>query len=403
MGNGHPGGSGQDVGRSAGALLQLIRAGRADTRADLARLSGLARSTVSQRVDALLDSGLIYEDGEAPSSGGRPPTRLSFNDRAGVVLAADLGATQCHLAVVDLAGSLLAEHAQDLAIADGPDAVLSTVTGRFDELLAEAGHADEQVRGVGMGLPGPVEFSAGRAVNPPIMPGWDGFDVPAHMQQRWPVPVRVDNDVNIMALGEYRTVWVGELDDLLFIKVGTGIGCGIVTGGRIQRGAQGAAGDLGHIAVDVDDPHRCRCGNVGCLEAEAGGAALARDLTARGTPADHTRDVAAAARAGNADAVHLVRRGGRLLGEVLAGAVNLLNPGVIVIGGDLAVAQDQLLAGVREVIYERSTALATRHLRMERSRLGDGAGGRGAAALILDLVRDPGAVDAAIAAGRDAP
>jgi predicted NBD/HSP70 family sugar kinase len=311
------------------------------------------------------------------------------------VLAADLGATHSRVAVTDLAGDVLVEARHDIAIADGPDAVLSWLEETFDVLLAEAGHPPEDVRGIGVGVPGPVEFATGVPVAPPIMPGWDGYGIAARLRGRYNAPVLVDNDVNIMALGEY---WAGWRDTahLLFVKVGTGIGCGVITDGRIHRGAQGAAGDIGHIHVPDHDDVICRCGNLGCLEAIAGGGAMAARLTANGIPAHDSRDVVRHVRDGLPEAMRLVRQAGRELGGVLATAVNFFNPAVIVIGGDIAHADEHLLAGVREVVYRRSTALATRSIRIARSTLDDRAGVIGAAVMIIEAVLAPEAVDEAI-------
>jgi predicted NBD/HSP70 family sugar kinase len=374
-----------------GELLSLIRAGTAVTRADLARHTGLARSTVAQRVDALLASGLVLEAGGTPSTGGRPATMLAFNDQAGVVLVADLGATHARVAVTDLAGRPLAEQAGDLDIAGGPDAVLTWVSARFDELLEKTGHAPGDVRGIGIGVPGPVEFDTGRPVNPPIMPGWDGFGIPGWFADRYGAPVLVDNDVNIMARGEHWVHW-RDTSHLLFVKVGTGIGCGIVADCHIHRGARGAAGDIGHIRATGEDVV-CACGNVGCLEAVAGGHALAMRLTAAGVDASNSRDVVRLVHEGNVSATRMVRAAGRTLGEVLAGTVNFFNPAVIVIGGDIAEAHAQLLAGVREGIFSRSLPLATRDLRIVPSRLGDRAGVTGAAITAIEQVLSPAAVD----------
>jgi predicted NBD/HSP70 family sugar kinase len=379
---------------SAGTVLDLVRRGSAATRADLARITGLSRSTVSQRVDDLLAQGYLLEAGEGPSTGGRPPTRLIFNAGRGVVLAADLGATHGRLAVTDLTARSLAEEPIELSIADGPDVVLPFVQDRFKELLDEVGRTTADVRGIGIGVPGPVEFAAGRTVNPPIMPGWDSVVIPQRLAERFDgIPVLVDNDVNIMGLGEYWTYWRGEVDDLLYVKVASGIGCGVIVGGEVHRGAQGTAGDLGHIRLCDDSDTVCRCGNQGCVEAVASGSALARQATELGLPASTSRDVVALVRGGQPDAVRLVRRAGRRLGEVLAAAVNLFNPSVIVIGGDLAHAHEQLLAGIREVVYQRSTVLATRHLQIVRSRLDDRAGVVGAAVTVVEHVLAPASVD----------
>jgi predicted NBD/HSP70 family sugar kinase len=385
----------------AGAVLRLIRDGDAVTRADLARRTGLARSTVAQRVDALLSHGLVNEAGGTESTGGRPPTALAFNHGAGVVLAADLGATHSRLAVTDLAGVPLGEVAEDLDIGLGPEAVLKWVDGHFAQLLRDDGRTAADVRGIGVGVPGPVAFSTGKPVSPPIMPGWDGFDIPGWFAGRYAAPVLVDNDVNIMALGEHFTHW-REVEHLMLVKVGTGIGCGIIAGGDIHRGTQGAAGDIGHIRLSQHDDVVCRCGNVGCLEAVAGGHALAQRLTAEGVEAANSRDVVALARAGNPVATRLMREAGRALGEVLATCVNFFNPAVIVIGGDLAQVHEQLLAGVREVTFSRSLPLATGDLQTVPSRLGDRAGVIGAAVLVIEHVLATDRIDQAIEAANAA-
>ena len=382
---------------SAGALLAAIRDGTAVTRADLARHFGLARSTVAQRVDALLAAGLVYEAGGSTSTGGRPPTVLAFNQSAGIVLVADLGATHARIAVSDLAGTPLAETTADQDIALGPEEVLGWTSERFTELLKQSGHTAAEVRGIGIGVPGPVEFSTGRPVNPPIMPGWDDFSIPDWFAALYEGrPVLVDNDVNIMARGEHWIHW-RDTEHLLLVKVGTGIGCGIVAAGQIHHGARGAAGDIGHIRVTAEDVV-CTCGNVGCLEAVAGGQALARRLAAEGADAANSRDVVRLVRAGDATAMRMVRDAGRSLGEVLAGTVNFFNPAVIVIGGDIAEAQAQLIAGVREGIFSRSLALATRDLRIVPCQLGDRAGVIGAAIMAIDRVLAPEAIDQALRA-----
>ncbi len=384
-------------GLTAGHILQMIR--EAETsRAEIARATGLARSTVSQRVEALLRLGLVVEEGDAPSTGGRPATRLRLNKTGGVVLAADLGAMHDRLSVSDLAGNVLAEMTAQLAIAEGPAVILSWVRDSFLSLLERLGLGADEVIGVGVGVPGPVEFAAGRAVKPPIMPGWHAVSIADHFADALPgVEVLVDNDVNIMAVGEYRTYWRRLASDMIYVKVATGIGAGIIAGGELQRGAQGAAGDIGHIRASEYLEMVCPCGNAGCIEAVASGSALARRLRDLGHETTTSRDVVALLNNGNPDAVRLVREAGRLLGEVLAHAVNLMNPSVLVIGGDLAKAHEHLFAGLREAIYRRSSVLATGHLEIVRTRLGDRAGVIGAAALVLDRRLSPEAVDREVA------
>jgi len=381
---------------SAGHIFQLIRKAPL-SRADLARATGLARSTISQRIGALLALGLVIEDSDARSTGGRPATRVRLNPSGGVVLAADLGANHDRLTVSDLAGQVLAEHTAQRSIAQGPELILGWVRDNFLAQLAQLGVGVGQVVGVGIGVPGPVEFAAGRAVKPPIMPGWHGVSIAEHFADAFPgVEILVDNDVNIMAVGEHRTSWP-TVSDLIFVKVATGIGAGIISGGRLQRGAQGAAGDLGHIRASEQGDEICACGNAGCIEAVASGSALARRLRGLGYTAESAIDVVGLLHQGNADALRLVREAGRLLGEVLAHAVTLLNPSVLVIGGDLAKAEQQLFSGIREAIYRRSSCLATERLEIVRTRLGDRAGVLGAAALVLDRRLTAEAVDQQLA------
>ncbi|MEJ5887510.1 ROK family transcriptional regulator [Pseudokineococcus marinus] len=391
----------------AAPVLRLLRSGPPRTRSEIAAETGLARSTVQARVDQLVAAGLVAPAGEAPSTGGRPPARVEFRPDARVVLAVDLGAAHGSVAVADLAGRALGSRSRALAIADGPGPVLDWVAEAAAELLAELGGAGGSAAGstgvlvgAGVGLPGPVEHATGRPVRPPIMPGWDGVDVPGEVRARLvarglapgagDVPVLVDNDVNLLALGEHASSWPAE-EDLLFVKVATGVGAGVVSGGRLQRGAQGSAGDLG--AVHVAGP-----GGAGVpgssddgttLEALASGTAVAARLRAHGREARTSRDVVALVRAGDPLALDLVRQAGRDLGEVLSTCVNLLNPGALVVGGSLALAGEDLLAGVREVVYRRSTPLATRHLTIATPRAGADGALLGAALVVAQHLLDP--------------
>jgi glucokinase len=381
----------------AGDLFQLLRDGKARTRAELALTTGLARSTVASRIDALMQSGLVGPAGEASSSGGRPPSRFAFNPAARVVLAVDVGATHVNIAVTDLNGTVLADHRLGQDVADGPEAVLDRVVMEGTTLLRQAGRRTEDLAGIGIGLPGPVEHASGMPVKPPIMPGWDGFDVVRHVQRSLPVPVLVDNDVNIMALGEQASYWP-EHDNFLFIKVATGVGAGIIGSGQLQRGADGTAGDLGHVRVPRGDDVLCRCGNYGCLEALASGPAVAQSLTLQGVTANDGADVLRLVAGGNLQAIQALRQAGRDLGDVLATVVNLLNPSVIVIGGSLGQAGEHLMAGVREVVYRRSLPLATAHLRIGLSKAGDQAAILGASQLVTQYVLSPAVIEATLQA-----
>lgn len=378
-------------------MFQLFRNGEPRTRASLVAETGQSRSTVAARIDALRSVGLLAPAGEATSTGGRPPSTFAFDPGARIVLGVDLGATHARIAVTDLAGEPITHIDEPLAIADGPDRVLSWVADTGSKLITQAGRRTDELAGVGIGLPGPVDHGTGRPVNPPIMPGWGGADVPAELYARLGAPVIVDNDVNIMALGEHRTI-APDVDDMLFVKVATGIGAGIIMDGQLRRGAQGAAGDLGHVTVPGAGDIPCRCGNTGCLEAVAGGAAIAARLRESGAAVATTQDIVDLVRSGDVAAGQAVRQAGRDIGSVLAASVSLLNPARIVVGGILAGAGEHLMAGIREVVYQRSLPLATQHLRITSSGAGAQAGVVGAATLVIEQYLAPSSVDTLIAA-----
>ncbi|MHA7262826.1 ROK family protein [Arthrobacter sp. TMN-37] len=381
----------------ASQVFQLLRDGQPRTRAELAQLTGLARSTVASRVDTLIRLGLVAPYGGAVSTGGRPPSLFALNPGARVVIGADIGATHALVVLSDLSGTELESERADLLIADGPECVLGWLADTIGALLARGGRSVSELAAIGIGLPGPVEHETGRPINPPIMPGWDRIDVPALVQRSFPVPVLVDNDVNIMALGEQRFHWP-DTTEFMFIKVATGIGAGIISSGSLQRGAQGTAGDLGHVRVPRGGEVWCRCGNTGCLEALAGWPALAAALTAEtGKTLASSEDVIRLVRSGDSTAIQVIRQAGRDIGDVLATCVNLTNPSVIVIGGSLAQAGEHLLAGIREVVYRRSLPLATEHLRVVPSLAGQRAGVLGAATMAITHVLSPEAIEAASA------
>ena len=379
-------------------VLDIVRHGDAKTRPEIMRRTRLGRAVTVQRVDDLLERGLLIEDGLAASSGGRSPRAVRFNAGAGHILVADLGATSIGAGISDLSGNLFEQHEEPSDITDGPEAIF----GRVDELFAELSHRLDRARGdlwgIGIGVPGPVEFVTGRPTSPPIMPGWDDYPVRERFTDRYRVPVWVDNDVNLMALGEYRSGVARGHDAVIFIKVGTGIGAGIIIDGKLHRGSRGSAGDVGHIQVSDDASIICRCGNRGCLEALAGGAALARDGSQAARDgrsqvlarlfAERGRieaiEVGWAAAHGDAVSRELITTAGRRIGLMVATLVNALNPSLVVIGGGVAGLGDALVAAVRETVYARSLPLATRDLIIARSNLGDEAGRIGGASLVAD-------------------
>jgi predicted NBD/HSP70 family sugar kinase len=375
----------------AGELLALVRSGQAATRLDLTRLSGFARSTVTDRLEQLLSAGLLLATGPAASTGGRRPSSFAFNHEAGVVLVAALGASSAQIACCDLAANVLADERHAIDIAAGPEQILPLVAERLSVVLDLAGRADDDVRGVAIGVPGPVDFAARRVVSPPIMTGWDGVDIPGMIDLPYPGPVLIEKDANLMALGEHRARLRDE-STVLFVKVGTGVGSGIIVAGELHRGSEGAAGDIGHIRGPGLN-EICRCGRRGCIEATVGGWALARDLQARGRETKACADVVKLLRARDPEAIELVRSVGPVLGGAIAEGVSFLNPSTVVLGGDVADAEHELLSAIQEVVYSRSLPLATRHLRIRRSELGERAGVIGGAHLVIEHVFAPDAVD----------
>jgi glucokinase-like ROK family protein len=378
-------------------VLDHVRSHGPSSRAALVHATGLSRAVVTQRVADLIGYGVLAEGDLGPSTGGRAPRLVRFRADAGHLLVADLGATSVHVAVADLSGAILAHVEEPCDIAAGPETVLSRVDELFASVLADLGRPPGSLWGIGIGVPGPVEFDSGRPVAPPIMPGWDRYAVRERFA-KYHVPVWVDNDVNVMALGERRSGIAQGHNNVVFVKIGTGIGAGIIVNGRLHRGAQGCAGDVGHMQVTDDPAVVCRCGNVGCLEAIAGGGALGRDaesaaregrsrflgplLDQQGSLDAH--DVARGATHGDPTCVELLTNAGRLVGHMLASVVNFFNPSLVVIGGGVAGAGDLLLAAIRETVYRRSLPLATRELVVKRSALGNRAGVVGAAAIVTD-------------------
>lgn len=373
-------------------MFQMLRDGAPRTRSELATMTGQARSTIAARIDALSAAGLLAPVGEASSTGGRRPATFAFNPAARIVLGIDLGAAHARIAATDLAANILASQECELNIAEGPDVVLAKVADMAKKVVAEAGYELTSLAAIGIGLPGPVEHSTGRPIAPPIMPGWDGYDVPHALHAQFSVPVLVDNDVNLMAIGEQRTAW-HEHTNMVFVKVATGIGSGIILDGELRRGAQGAAGDIGHIALASHQDAPCTCGNEGCLEATAGGAALSRRLREQGIEAASVSDIVAAVRDGIPEARAAVRDAGRDIGTILAGCVSMLNPSLVVVGGAMVAAGEQLMAGIREALYKRSLPLATQHLRVVTSHTKERAGVLGGAYLAIDHVLSPAAID----------
>jgi predicted NBD/HSP70 family sugar kinase len=379
---------------SAGRILDLIRSGRVRTRRELLDHTGLSRSTLSLRMAQLLAAGYIQEIGQVAGNSGRPAKILSFDETGHLVLAVDLGATAAQLALMDAGGTVVMESSHDIRIDSSPEDVIRMLAKRLGELLARSGRPFDRVVGVGVGVPGPVFPTTGRPNQPPMMPGWHNYPVAERLSEAMGIPVFVDNDANLMGLGEARERH-SAAPSVLFVMVGTGIGAGVILHGQPERGIAGGAGNIGHIrVVEADQGLVCTCGATGCLATVASGGAVARQLTEQGIPAVSGRDVARVVAAGSPVALGLVRDAGRELGIVLATSVALLNPAVLVLGGDLASPDGELVEAVREAILERTVPLARRELIITASQLGTNAALQGARHLVIDQTFAPDAVDA---------
>lgn len=376
-------------------LLRTLRDQGAVSRAELGDRLQMPRPRLLAELERLVNLGYVAEAGLAASRGGRRSTLVELSPHLRFA-AVDLGASSIDVEVVNGRLEPVAAYTEPADIRSGPKVTLQ----RVNELLhkAKVDGAYERLDAIGIGVPGPVSFRDGVPVSPPIMPGWDRFPVRELLTREHGCPAVVDNDVNIMAIGERHGGVAHSVDDFLFIKIGTGIGCGIYLNGEVYRGTDGCAGDIGHIQVDPNGP-MCSCGNLGCLEAVFSGAALARAATAAAraevSPALVERlaargavtalDVAQGAVEGDVTCIQLIRDGGRRVGSVLAGLVSFTNPSMIVIGGGLAQLGHILLAEIRSVVYRRSLPLATGNLPVVLSELGPRAGVAGAAVLASDL------------------
>lgn len=382
------------------AVVNAIRQQGPLSRSDLSEQLAYSRASVTGIVGRMIDAHILTEAGEGKSAGGRRPYLLDINPQLGNVVGVDIGATSFDIALADFRGNILERAAEAADVRGRPEDFLDRVAAVIGELLGRRGAAAGEVVGIGVGVPGPVEFSSGVLIAPPLMPLWEGFPIRRYLRGFFPnARVVVDNDVNIMAKGEHQAGAGRGMNNFLFIKIGTGIGCGIISHDEIYRGADGAAGDVGHICVDYNGPV-CHCGNQGCLEIMAAGPAIAAEGRARAESgespflaallAERGRltavDVGDAAAAGDRAAMDIIRRSGQMIGGVLATLVNFYNPEAVFIGGGVANIGNGLLSAIRQATLRRATALSTRHLRVEYSPLGEDAGVIGGIWLALEHV-----------------
>lgn len=385
----------KELSASEMTLLDHVFWSSSISREALASGSSFSKSRANAAVAGMLEQGVLEATGEQVATGGRRAETLRLARGLGVLLGVALGATGLEVGVLAPDLALLAHHSEPADVRDGPAIVLSRVRELMRDLLRQCGATPRDVIGIGIGVPGPVDFELGQLVNPPLMPEWDAYSIRDDLRADFAAPVFVDNDVNVMALGELWRMQRG-LQNFLVIKVGTGIGCGIVCHGEVYRGANGSAGDVGHICVDPLGP-RCHCGNLGCVETMAAGPAIARAATEAAQSGQSAllaqmlaergrlklQDVAQASRAGDVSANAIVQRSGALIGQMLASVVNFYNPSHVFIGGGIQKIGPLFLAAVRQSVYHRSLALSTRHLEIQYTPLGERAGLIGAGVLAM--------------------
>ncbi len=382
-------------------ILDAIRQAGPLSRAELGERLGLSRANTTAVLNHLLSLNILEERALGESQGGRRPRTYGLNGALGFVVGVDIGATSLDLALADFEGTVLERLDEPADVREEPEFLLGRVADLIEQLLARQNGRPDQVLAIGIGVPGPVQFDEGILIAPPLMPAWESFPIKHFMRQRFAAAnIAVDNDVNVMALGEASAGAGKGLDNLIFLKIGTGIGSGIICQGHIYRGRDGAAGDVGHICIDYNGPV-CHCGNVGCLEIMAAGPAIAErgreaavsgesELLAEALAANNGQMTAQlvgdAAKAGDRAANEIVKTSGRMIGGMLASLVNFFNPQLILIGGGVSQIGIRLLSAIRQAVLRRSTALSTRHLRIEFSPLGKDAGVIGAISLALEHV-----------------
>ncbi len=386
------------------AEAEVIRALRRQgkiSRTEISNITGWSKAKTSQEIRSLVEKNYLVEVGKGMSQGGRRPGLLRINDRLGYLVGLDIGATSIDMALTDVAGKILQRRSSPADVRQPPDEFLSRCSELILEMVNAQGCHHNQILGIGVGVPGPVDFTRSVLIAPPLMPGWENFQIRDFFQHTFPAAyVVVDNDVNIMAIGEQRAGDGAGVDHFIFVKIGTGIGSGIISNGKIHRGSIGCAGDIGHICVDKQGPI-CRCGNTGCLEAVAAGPAITEKALQAGRNGSSAllrqmmeanggilrpEDVNAACREGDQAALEIIRASGQMIGDILAGLVNFFNPSHIFIGGGITNFGNHLLVSIRRAVLQRSLPLATRHLSINFSQMGPEAGVTGAVALAREYL-----------------
>ncbi|PKN84179.1 MAG: transcriptional regulator [Chloroflexi bacterium HGW-Chloroflexi-8] len=382
-------------------VIRALRKKGQISRMQISDITGWSKAKTSIEIRTLIDKGYLMEKDEGLSEGGRKPKLLKFNDQLGFIVGIDIGATSIDVLLADVFGNILQHVSEPGDVRQPPKTVLAQCIILVDQILKLQGCQGDQILGIGVGVPGPVDFSRGVLVAPPLMPDWENFPIRSFLKEAYPTAyVVVDNDVNIMALGEQRYGDAIGLDHFIFIKIGTGIGSGIISNGKIHRGSNGCAGDIGHICVDKQGPI-CRCGNRGCLEAMAAGPAITEKAIKAAQNGESElllrfmkenegimtpELVSAACREGDEAALEIIRSSGQMIGDVLASLVNFFNPSHIFIAGGISNFGNHLLVAIKRAVLRRSLPLATTDLQINFSHIGAIAGNKGVIALVLEYL-----------------
>ena len=373
---------------SAGHILAVLRADGPLTRQELQARIGLSRATMVERLDVLQRLRLLRQTGHRASSGGRPAEMLAANDIGRTALVADVGQRHATIAVVDLRGHVFAQLHRPLPVGHRPHETLSFLLDTGRELLTETGR-EESLCAFGLSVPGQIDHEAGTTIAPPTMPEWQGIRLREQFSDALAVPVFLENDANALAFGAYCDL--GRPDAaLLGVKVGTGIGAGLVISGRTHRGETASAGEIGHIRIEGNE-QRCDCGRRGCVSAIASGQAVIRQL--RPTGVRNAEDVVRRVRAGHPEATRVAAAAGRLVGTVLATVVTIVNPRYLRVGGAIGVLPP-FLDGLRSTVLENAHTSALEGISVEACVLGSNTTLAGLAGLVADEMLDPAAVDA---------
>jgi glucokinase-like ROK family protein len=367
------------------------------SRAGLAQQLLLSRAAVTAIVNDLLQSGAIREAESRTANGGRPPIILEINPGGGHVAGVDMGAAHLGIIVANFTAQVLAEADVPFDIAQGPQACLAQADELLRTLLKKAGIPLERLLAIGVGVPGPVQSEAGTVIAPPIMPGWDRYPIRERLEEIWACPVSLNNDAELGALGEWAYGAGRAARNLAYIKVGTGVGAGLLLDGQIYRGSTGSAGEIGHLTID-ENGLLCNCGNRGCLETLTGGQAIARQAQEAVRSGRRTQmaevqpveslsamHVADAAQRGDHLAQQILSKAGGHLGVALAGLVNLFNPNMVVVGGGVAQIGDLFLEPVRQAVHKRSLPAAAQAVRISTALLGRRSSSMGAVVQALTI------------------